>query len=73
MNSGLPDPKPNEDVSHVMHHTEPSGVVEQIELTRGQRGGIGWVIRAATVDRIKELDEQLAKIYAAELNPPAKP
>jgi hypothetical protein len=59
----LQDPKPGEDVSHVMHHSEPGQCTESIELARGQRGGFGWTIKAGSVERIKEIDELMRNTF----------
>lgn len=48
----------SERVDHFHHHDE------SIEVTRGQRGGYGWTVKAATVERILELDQHLQRVFA---------
>lgn len=59
--------------SYVMHthFNPPSPVVEMVTLTHGQRGGYGWEIRAATVARVKELDDELQALYGKHEEQPA--
>jgi hypothetical protein len=41
------------------HTTTPAPVVESIKIERGQRGGCGWTIEAASIERALELDREL--------------
>lgn len=47
-----------ESVEHI-HRSIPAPVQESVEITRGQKGGYGWTIKAATVDRVAEIDADL--------------
>lgn len=47
----------------VQHTYLPQPVQEGVTITRGQRGAVGWEVKAGSVERAIEMDEQLTAHY----------
>ncbi len=48
-----------------VHESFP--VQETCTLTRGQRGNVGWEVRATTVERCLEMDKYLREVFEDKL------
>lgn len=48
------------------HVTVPTPVQESVEITRGQKGGYGWTVKAGSVERVAEIDAELRTKFGGE-------